>query len=319
MRASVGGDRSRDGSIQVGSAAVSVTILPARGGKIASLLDKQSGREWLVQPARPLLEPLRYGSSFVAGDMCGWDEMLPTIIACRYPSADRIRRVHLPDHGELWACEWHVLERTSDSVLMAVEGRVLAYRLVRRITVTDATMRLDYRLTTAEPLWLLWAAHPQFVCMRDTRIALPQQVHELLDVTVPDNPVQCSWPADSPDHPNALPRGEGRKLYVAPDTSVDWAALVDNDYCWLRLSWDVRRVPYLGVWLDNHAYAGEPVVALEPSTGYYDDLERAHRMGKVPLIDPAGEFRWSIEATVASGSRWSACGASPNASVMEAE
>lgn len=294
--------------MQVGSAALSAMVLPARGGKIVSLIDKAGGREWLAQASSPLRAPLRYGSSFVAGDMCGWDEMLPTIIACRYPSADVTRRVQLPDHGELWACEWQVLDRTADSILMAVDGRALAYRLVRRITVIDATMHVDYRLTTAEPLWLLWAAHPQFACTRDTRIALPHQVHELLDVTVPDNPVPCSWPAEAPDHPRALALGEGRKLYVAPDTPVGWAALVDTDDCWLRLSWDAVRIPYLGVWLDNQAYAPEPVVALEPTTGYYDDLERAHSLGKVPLIEPEGEFLWSIDATVASGGHLDVCG-----------
>jgi galactose mutarotase-like enzyme len=289
--------------VRLSSPELEVMILPACGGKIVSLRHRASGREWLAQPSRPLHARPAYGSSFTAADLFGWDEMLPTIIACRYPSADPALGVELPDHGEVWALEWKVLREAPGSVLMAVDGRALPYRLERNVSLNGQCLRLDYRLTAAgsEPLWLLWAAHPQFACTGGSRLVLPGHVKNLLDVTVPGQTSPCAWPDQAPDNPQALARGEGRKLYVTPPATVSWAALADGGGDWLRMSWDTAVVPYLGIWLDNHAYAREPVVALEPSTGFYDDLALAQRSGRVPLV-PAGEqLRWWVEVSVGAG------------------
>ena len=293
-----------DAEVRLSSAALEVAILPAHGGKIASLRAKASGREWLAQPASPLRVAPAYGSSFTAGDLCGWDEMMPTIVACRYPSPDPARNVMLPDHGEAWTLEWKVLQKTSDSALMALDGRALPYRLERRVSLAGQGMRLAYQLTAAssEPLWLLWAAHPQFACAGGARVVLPGHVRALLDVTAPGQPSRRGWPGEAPGSVHALAPGEGRKLYVEPDVSVSRAALVDDEGNWLRMSWDPASVPYLGIWLDNRAYAREPVAALEPSTGFYDDLALAWRNGRVPRVRAGAPLRWWVEVTVGTGS-----------------
>ena len=303
MRRDVPGVWQPEAEVRLSGAALEVAILPVHGGKIVSLRDKASGREWLTQPANPLRVPPVYGSSFTAGDLCGWDEMMPTIVACRYPSPDPARNVPLPDHGEVWALEWEVHEKASNSVLMAVDGRALPYRLERRISLAGQGMRLGYQLTATggEPLWLLWSAHPHFACMGGTRVVLPGHVRNLLDVTVPGQPSRRTWPGEAPDNVHALACGEGRKLYVTPDVTVSWAALVDVEVSWLRMSWDPASVPYLGIWLDNHVYAREPVAALEPSTGFYDDLELARRYGRVPRVRPGTQLRWWVEVTVGTG------------------
>src|SRR5258706_2780275 len=179
-----------DAEVRLSGAALEAAILPAHGGKIASLRAKASGREWLAQPASPLRVAPAYGSSFTAGDPCGWDEMMPTVVACRYPWPDPARNVMLPDHGEAWALQWKVLQKASDSVLMALEGRALPYRLERRVSLAGQGMRLAYRLTatSSEPLWLLWAAHPQFACAGAARGGLPGHVRAPLDVAAPGPP-----------------------------------------------------------------------------------------------------------------------------------
>ena len=58
--------------------ALRVVIVPDLGAKIVSLYDKTHQREWLVPPIRPVRQTA-YGDDFVSQDMCGWDEMMPTI------------------------------------------------------------------------------------------------------------------------------------------------------------------------------------------------------------------------------------------------
>src|SRR5919107_4707120 len=80
-----------------------VSIIPALGGKIASM--ELGGRQWLwtsevIQHRIPV-----DGASYVeTADSGGYDECFPTVGACVLPSGvERFGGLSLPDHGELWA------------------------------------------------------------------------------------------------------------------------------------------------------------------------------------------------------------------------
>jgi len=81
-------------AIALESESMRVVIVPDLGAKIVSLFDRTHQREWLTPPMRPV-EQTVYGADFVSQDMSGWDEMLPTIVACDWEGA------HIPDHGEV--------------------------------------------------------------------------------------------------------------------------------------------------------------------------------------------------------------------------
>jgi hypothetical protein len=281
---------------------IDVLVLPRRGAKIASLQHRPSGREWLEQPVGALRGPATYGSAFVDADMFGWDEMLPTIVGATYPDGD-YQGTPLPDHGEVWTLPWET--RAAGEVLVcSTAGRALPYRVTRTMRVEGAWLELAYELSAIgpTPLWLLWAAHPQFVVGETgTRIVLPAKIAELVDVTPGRAPENVRWPGPEVESPHGLPSGAGRKLYALPDAKIGTASLIDGDGPWLRLAWDPALVPYLGIWLDNGAYARDPVIALEPSTGYYDDLTLAVSNQRVPYIRPGRSLRWSLEVTLGSG------------------
>jgi hypothetical protein len=116
------------------SDALKVVIIPGLGAKIASLFDKRTGYEWLVGPMRsPKL--VNYGASFTEQDMGGWDEMFPTINACRYPAPGEYAGISLPDHGEVWALPWEVVSVDCTILNLSVEGEALPYRLTRRTSL----------------------------------------------------------------------------------------------------------------------------------------------------------------------------------------
>jgi galactose mutarotase-like enzyme len=281
---------------------IDVLVLPRRGAKIASLRHRPSGREWLEQPVGELRGPPTYGSAFIDAEMFGWDEMLPTIINATYPDGD-YRGTRLPDHGEVWTLPWETTS-AGEVLVCSTAGRALPYRVTRTMRVESARLELDYELsaTSPTPLWLLWAAHPQFVVGEaGTRIVLPAEVAGLVDVTPGTAPENVRWPGPEVESTRGLPSGAGRKLYVLPEAKIGTAGLIDGDGPWLRLAWDPEPVPYLGIWLDNGAYARHPVIALEPSTGYYDDLTLAVSNQRVPHIRPGRSLRWTLEVTLGSG------------------
>jgi hypothetical protein len=71
----------------------------------------------------------------------------------------------------------------------------------------------------------------------------------------------------------------------------------------LRLSWDPFLVPYLGLWFDHCAFSREPVVAVEPATGWRDRLDLAAADGTVSWATPEAPLEWWIDVEVVDGVR----------------
>jgi galactose mutarotase-like enzyme len=282
---------------------IRVIILPDLGAKIVSMFDKTCQHEWLVPPMRPLKQT-SYGADFVSQDMSGWDEMLPTIVACDWEGA------HLPDHGEVWSIPW-TLENAKDAIVLSVIGVAMPYRFVRSTgLISPNCLELRYNLTnigkTACPY--LWTAHPQFAADPQTRISLPPEVTQMVNVVESDP----NWGKAGELHPwpeAVAANGEVRRLdrvrqvekhaclkfYVPPEQQVAWAALFHERLgCQLRLEWSPADIPYLGLWMDEGMYNAAPVAALEPSNGYYDSLERATRNQKVMVLESGESRDWTV-------------------------
>jgi hypothetical protein len=94
--------------------------------------------------------------------------------------------------------------------------------------------------------------------------------------------------------------GEDRMLYAAPEV-VREASIVDPSGATLSLTWDRAFAPYLGVWMDNGRFASEPVVALEPTNGFFDELARAQRAGTVGLFAPGRRVSWWAQIRIEPG------------------
>jgi hypothetical protein len=270
---------------EVSGGSLRARFVPARGGKIVSLLDA-AGREWLAQPRTPP-EPLG-STAFVDGDMCGWDECAPTIDACTAPAGP------LPDHGEAWSAAW----RDFGDGWFGYPGRAAPYVFARAIVATATGLRLRYRVEAPRPMPFLWAAHPQFAAPPGTRVLLPPTVRSVTGTYGVTG--DLAW-GDGLARVDTLPPGGARKVWLPADVHVGWAALERPDGAVLRLSWDPALVPYLGLWFDHGAFAREPVLALEPATGRRDRLDHAVAAGHVRWVTPETPLGWWIDVEAAAG------------------
>ena len=249
---------------------------PARGAKIVSLRDDR-GREWLAQGDGRKHRP---GVAFVDAEMAGWDECAPTIVACKVDGRA------IPDHGDLWDVPF-----TAEGPMVWARGRSLDYVLERSITPTPLGLRLTYRAWTPHvSIPFLWAAHPQFVAPSGTRVVA--DIETVVDVFDPDLP-ELDWSSELASI-DWGPDLADRKVYCAPDRPVSSATLVHPDGSSLTMRWSADT-PYLGLWFDRGRYSREPVIAIEPSTGFFDSLATAIKFGRVATLDPETPLTWWIE------------------------
>ncbi len=269
--------------IALANGCVAMLIFPELGGRVASLRDQHSGRDWLwAQPAEPRLFRNRPGDSFAASPHAGLDECIPTIAPCTW------RGRELPDHGEIWALPWTVdAAALNDGVVtMAVDLPITPLRFERRIRLEGDRVRFDYRLQNlgAQPEDYLWAMHPLFTLQAGDTLELPADVTSIkLECarggTTDGRGVIWRWP-----EPFTGVRLDRLEL---PDTVTGYlkAFATPRDgqvrlrnaagHASLTIRWDVAANPCLGLWLTRGGYRGWHHLAVEPSNGAPDSLELA--------------------------------------------
>jgi len=304
------------------SAAMRVSMLPELGAKLVSIFDKRLQHEWLLDPGTRPVQPVPYGATFIEQDMCGWDEMFPTIKACTYPAPGPYQGRVMPDHGEVWALGWQREESAADVLDFSVSGKALPYRFGRSACFTEAdAVLLRYRVknTGDQPLACLWASHPQFTVTPATELIFPPDVTEIVNVRDGDlrdgnvlGPVgqRHSWPLATtvegkPLHLNRIGPASlktCRKFYVAPESLIGWAGLYKPESGnWLRMEWSPEQVPYVGIWVDEGAVNTEATFAIEISTGYHDSLVTAWEKQRLTVLAAQESYAWDVTVRLGSG------------------
>src|SRR6267143_3077742 len=103
---------SREGFVRItlDNGVIRLALLPQLGGKIISLVRVDSGREYLVSlhDRQSSFRAPSYGGIFVDYNNVGFDECIPTIAACQYPTGSYHGR-QLPDHGDVWSCRGNTM------------------------------------------------------------------------------------------------------------------------------------------------------------------------------------------------------------------
>ena len=305
-------------AIQVNIGPLSLTLMPELGGKISSLRDESTGREWLWRHPRMAYKrvPPAGGSSYVAeADTGGWDECFPSVAACEYPSAPWAGAA-IQDHGELWS-QMVALDIVEDADRVALRTRwhgvALPYTFERTITLAanSARLRVDYTAANnAEApiqfIWCLhallaiepemelrfppsarfnrWAAHPPDLIAQDRDIRYPLTARGIDLRTLPDSSAAIALKLWS----DPLPEGEG------------WATLRARDGEF-HMRWDVANLPQAAVWMNLGAWAadgGMPYynLGLEPCIGAQDSLaEAVTQRNLFATLPPRGSREWGLE------------------------
>lgn len=303
-------------AVHVNTGPLSLTLFPALGGKVSSLRDERTGREWLWRHPRFPYKRVPHGSSYVAeADTGGWDECFPSVAACAYPSAPW-QGAAIQDHGELWSQSAELeMEAHAASVALRTRwsGVVLPYTFTRTIKLVadSARLQVDYAVenNADTPLQFVWCIHPLLAIEPGMEVRLPASARFNVNGTVPPNLVS---PTHDLPYPFAMP---GLTLPRLPETSAGraikiwsealpagagWAALHARDGE-LRMNWDVALLPQVAAWMNFGAWAadgGAPYynLGLEPCLGAQDSLaEAVTERNMFAALPPRGSQTWWLE------------------------
>ncbi len=302
---------------------VRLTIVPALGARVVSLVDRQTDREWLVQgtpPSKAAAEAWAAADAIFDGDVSyGWDECLPTVAPCADPLDPA--GSGLRDHGELWGRPADV--RNEAGVLVSTwAGLRWPCRFTRRIRLDGPSIVAEYELENqgSIDLPILWSMHPLLALAPGARFDVEglASVRVAHAVGLPLRPGHAPWP-EAPGFDGrtlALDRvGEpgdrvALKLYGGWELYGSWdsvsgeglpgvAAVHQPDGSILDVSWYAPICPNLGIWRSDGGWPPAPATsrvqhALEPTTSPDDDLASAVANGRALVVAPAERVAWSV-------------------------
>lgn len=300
---------------------LSVVVVPALGGKIMSLMSRQTGREWLWRnPHLPLQAPAADASDYGAHDFGGWDEVFPTISACKV-TGTAWGESAITDHGELWRRPWSVVDESIDangaaSLSLRCELTEFGVAFARRLTLAADAGRLTCDYTTENRASLsapyIWAAHPLIAIRPGDVWSLSTGTRVRLGLGLGIDAAPAGTEFRWPHLP--LVSGENIDLRVIPATDAAYSLkLFALETPTMRLQSDnVERLtlslesnkPNFALWLNYGGWSGADCppyfnAGFEPTNVAYDSLADAASSGNAAVLTPGGvnEWRLVVEST----------------------
>jgi galactose mutarotase-like enzyme len=303
-------------SLSIQTGVIELSIIPELGGKINSLRDSRTGREWLWRHPRFIYKHVPHGSSYTAqSDTGGWDECFPSVAQCEYPSAPW-QGAAIQDHGELWS---HPVEFEMDeqdgrvTLLTRWQGIILPYTFTRVVTLKEnsSIVHVDYEVVNNvdQPINYVWCIHPLLAIEPGMELLLPSSARFNVGGSIPQNLVppekklQYPFAASGLNFPLLPEPSAGRAIKIWSDplpTGDGWALLRAQDGE-LQMRWDVAFLPQVAAWMNFGAWAadgGTPYfnLGLEPCIGAQDSLADAVIQYKLfATVPPRGSKTWWLE------------------------
>lgn len=283
-----------------------VAVWPHLGGKVSSLVDKADQFELMFNYPSEVPAGNQYNSAYGSSWYAGWDECFPAVGPGPY-KGHPYDQIPIPDHGELWglATQW---EPIHNGITTSWHGLRFAYRLTRKLVLDGPTLQADYTLTNLAPFEFrfAWALHGLLsmvspvelqpggdLSFRYSHDAANREFHQ-----------QFKWPrvaaGEDLARPDGLPPGRGWKSFSNSAISEPFALNYTKRGRSLRIEYSSSDAlpAYWGLWINTGGWSGHRHLAVEPTTGRYDELERAVGDGSAGRIEPLGKLHWTVRWTV---------------------
>lgn len=281
-----------------------IRLLPDMGGRILSFYRKDAAFELAAGPAEG--ENLRpaAGGAF-APYAWGMDDTFPNIDAEEVEWKGR--RLVYPDHGEIWSHAFEVLRQEACLATLSWQSEAFGYRYEKTLRLEGDTLYLEYgiRNESGEELPCIWTWHGLMRYEEDMEILLPEEIGHYRNVMETDalGAVGKIYPADTPLYDfRRVPKARSRSAvkYYGEERAV-------RGCCGLKyptqritclLHYDAQALPWFGVWITAGGFQGDYNCALEPSSGFYDSVRNAGKLGRLPVLAPGENMAFTLSITL---------------------
>ena len=288
--------------------AIQLDVWPQLGGKVSSLVDKADGFDLLFSYPVEYPERSQYDIPYHKGWYAGWDECFPAIAQSRYVGHP-YDGIPVPDHGEIWSLPTTAVP-TKDGITTVWHGLRFGYRLTRKLYLEGATVVSQYTLINLAPFEFrfIWATHPLMSLAVPVELELPGNPRFRLshDATGHEIQQEFAWPITEEEGDNLSKPADLRpKLAWKVFSSLPITSPMTIKYptrqrsATMEYQTEDGMAAYWGVWLNSGGWGSHRHFSIQPTTGRFDQLDRAIKDGTVGMVASMGKRVWSVRLALA--------------------
>jgi hypothetical protein len=276
-------------------------IHPHFGGKVLSIIDKADQYELLFDYPAEFPTTCQYDQPYANAYYAGWDECFPAVGPGPYPSHP-YKGIAVPDHGELWGIPTTAVP-TKGGITIDWPGLRFGYRLSRKLWLDGPSINVEYVLQNLTPfdMHFVWAMHAFLSIASPVELELPGGAYRLShDGENRRMDVPFDWPTTAAgeylSRPEALPAKRGWKVFSAePISSPAIVRYPQRQRCVkVEFSSGDPLTAYWGLWVNTGGWLGHRHVALQPTTGRFDELDRSFKDGSAGRVPAQGKLGWRV-------------------------
>ena len=301
--------------------AVRIEVWPTLGGKVSSIVDKADKFELLFNYPDELPTEPQYDIPYPHSWYAGWDECFPAVAPGPY-LGHPYNAVNVPDHGELWGIPT-VAVPTKDGITTVWNGLRFGYRLTRKLSLDGPNIHARDTLVNLAPFpfRFVWAMHALmgFSNAAPVEIELPAGTPMRIshDAQGREGNERFAWPASTgPDlnfaRPAELPPKHGWKLYSLDPIAGPAVVRYPSRSRTVEISYMSRGGgstggseggeddgaeavdAYWGLWINTGGWSGHHHFAVEPTTGRFDQVDRAVKDASAGTVGASAKVNWSV-------------------------
>lgn len=293
-------------ALEVDSGALRALLLPDNGSRFISLIDAKNGREWMASESGEHYKPIFEETSYAAGDVCGMDDMFPTIDPEIAPVTGGVRAgVEYNDHGEVCRHPFAWELKDGKAIMTFVSTR-LAYKYVKTCYAgSDGEIIFDYHIENLsdDAFPFLWAGHCMLAHEEGGTVELPFAPGAMGELCF-DEDGEYGVRGDRFEvTPEMLvsrkftPEGNAYKFYYLDPTPKGEIRYRVGDRAFV-MEYDKDVMPYVGIWMNNGKFKGFPCATPEPCTVAFDKVSEGAARGMHSILEPRGSFDFTLKFSV---------------------
>lgn len=272
-----------------------IGIVPAAGGKIASLFNKRLQKEFLWRNKGLALEKCRPGDDYDSHFYGGMDELIPNDIP------ESVDGLAYPDHGELWTTSLdYALTEDAISVSGKLATSGLFYSKTVRMDEAAPMVFLDYtiRNEAAVSRPFLWKLHAALKIEAGDKLVSPAKRGKVVDPAYSRFTLKEAfrWPViEDQDASVVPPKGNGVDFFYLFDADDGVMNFLDGgNRSLFSIRYDQTVFPYQWYFASYGGFLDHYTAILEPCTSMPISVNDAAKMRQCTVLGPGEEITTRI-------------------------
>lgn len=285
-------------AICVQSKGLKATFLPDDGAKLVSLIRLSDGKELLSVKEGEHYKTLAYDGNYVSSECSGFDDMFPTVDPYT-PNTGAYKGITYPDHGETCRIPYQVTVEDECAVFRA-QSRLFPIRYEKRVFVKNGDIVSAYNIENFgdHPFDFLWAGHIMLQGEDGMEVIAPFSKDAKTEIMFAPKGVDTSKLPKDRLMGFEAGKGAAYKFYYTDPMREGTFGVRYRDGSALMFEVDEKKLPYLGIWLNNGEFQDIYTVTPEPCTVPFDAPDRAAKRGLTSILAPHTSFSFEMKITM---------------------